>query len=176
MESDVLQIKRVTANWDTHKTYIPSKGEYVLINVDKQFSFGTPPYDYETSTFTMNSKDKPFFIVGDGSHTIEELTQNNNNLSFCAVSDILNHIYSFIEQHSTNDTPQVVSTVKDAKSGSSTQFAKADHIHGIQRGIIETTLGVSDSIDTFHCRRIMTGNKDVTEITNAQVGDIYIKY
>ena len=154
MEIESLQIKRVVANWDTHKNnYIPKNGEYVLIDVE-----GSPRV----------------VVLGDGKTTLGGLVASSSNV-MPSKGDVIGVVTNSIESlnPTTSDTTTNVETVYPS-NGVSKKFARSDHKHGITRQTIESILGTNMDVEgNFNCRKIKIGTGTPN---GGSVGDIYIKY
>ena len=171
MADKKLQLKRVTANWEAHKTYKPEDGEPVFIEVDNSFSIGGNQY---------STKQHPILVIGSDNSTLENLISNmdsNSNgvyLPFSLIKSWVGENLSALSP-STNVTPGNVGVTSSL--GNSTSFAKADHTHKIEKSTIESVLGVNSDTSEFRCRRIRIGSDD-PNVQNVQgeTGDIYIIY
>ena len=152
---DTLQIKRLKSNYtDSVKNTILAEGEPLLVLINISYA-------------PEKIAKAPFFLLGDGTKKIYELIESER--MFANISDIL----SLIPKYPTTK-PIDISTM--AETGSFGQYATADHQHRLTKNIAESALEVHSSLDSFNCRKIKAGTADVTSITDASIGDIYIKY
>ena len=163
MEIETLQIKRVTGSWNTHKTYKPSRGEYVLIDLE-----GTNPNPPKT------------LVLGTGvdGDTLETLITKNS----CIIP--FKYDVVVIDEKINALTPSGTPSDIDGRSslGSGTKFAYSNHKHGLSKSTVESVLNTNgDILESFNCRKIKCGTLDPMKSTNAatiggSVGDIYIRY
>lgn len=149
--SNILQLKRITANYDLHKTTILANGEPIIIETN-----------VDNSTLTT-----PFIVVGDGINTIETLIRDNK--VFIGLANINSVANNLIENggHASDIVPNDIGD--NASVGTSTKYARADHTHTISKDIIVNTLGQDSA------RSITSGTTEPSP-TMGEVGDIYIKY
>ena len=152
---DTLQIKRLKSNYtETIKNTTLAAGEPLLVLIDINYA-------------PEKIAKAPFFLLGDGSKTIYELIESK--MIFANIGDIL----TLIPTHPTS-TPADIDVM--AETGSVEKYATADHQHRLTKTVAESALEVNSSLSSFNCRKIRAGTADVTSITDASIGDIYIKY
>ena len=163
MNIETLQIKRVTGNWDTHKTYKPLKGEYVLVDI--------PNSDIPKTLVLGNSTNG---VDGD---TLDELLSKPD----CVIplKNYVDATKTTLENKITTLKPTSSSTENitsnSASMGEATTFAPSDHTHKITKETVTTVLNADANDFNYHGIRI--GTYDPTEggITG-NAGDIYIRY
>lgn len=152
---DTLQIKRLKSNYtDTIKNTVLAEGEPLLVLIDINYAPG-------------KTTKAPFFLLGDGNKKIYELIESER--IFGNIGDILSLI-----PEQPSGVPTDINNA--AARGSSGQYADADHQHRLTKNVAETALEVNGSLNSFNCRKIRVGTMDATDITGANIGDIYIKY
>ncbi len=165
MDIETLQIKRITANYDKHKTYVPKHGEFVLVDTPKE-------------------KNKKMLLVGDGVRTVDELYIYHNSSSADYVipnMSTINELSSEVSGLKPADglTQPITDGYGDnGKDAQRTKTASLNHTHQLTRVVAEKVLGITeDPTIGFACRRIRMGTLDpLTNDVGGKLGDIYIKY
>lgn len=147
--SKTLQLKRITNNYDTHKSEKLANGEPLIIE--------TP--------IENNSLTPPFIVIGDGDSTIAELVGDGK--VFVALNSLEDFTKTLIQSNAATDNPLEVGS--SSSVGTSSKYAKGDHIHSISKETIVSVLGEDST------RKITAGIADPID-TDGDVGDIYIKY
>lgn len=162
MEIETLQIKRVTGNWGTHKTYEPLKGEYVLIDLG-----GTNPTKPKTLVLGTG-------IEGD---TLDKLLSKPE----CVIpfKNYVDGVKTTLEGQITNLKPESGSpesiTSDSSSMGDADTFAPSNHKHQITKDTVTSVLNAGANDFNYHGIRI--GKDDPTESgITGNAGDIYIRY
>lgn len=154
MDIESLQIKRITGNWNTHKTIKPKKGE--LIFIEKGVITNNPGY----------------IVIGNGINTVEELVNDSSRVVLFKeeISDYITNLYP---STSPNDNPGNISNRFNL--GDSEHFARANHSHMITGELINSVVQSSSTLDNIVLRKVYAGTTDPSP-DKGSVGDIYIKY
>lgn len=178
MNIDTLQIKRVTSNWDTHKSYRPEPGEMVLIaledvdtiGADRTITFGD--VDVNITSKEFGGKLFPIFVFGNKNRdTLEALAKSPQR--FIEEGSLQVRILETLEAYRSGINPNNVDTTYGV--GDSKAFARADHTHGINKKTITDVLKDGN----FEYHGIQIGTADPTDELSGikgSIGDIYIRY
>ena len=150
MEIESLQIKRVIANWNTHQTYSPLKGEYVLIDLGDNKA-GNPP-----KTLVLGT--------GNKEDTLSKLIASKE----CVVPFIVDVDNKISALNPTTD-PTPIGETSDL--GDEGHFAFANHKHKLEKSTLDNVLG-NDEMFGYH--RIAIGT-EVPDNSVGKNGDIFIK-
>lgn len=176
MELETLQIKRVTGNWDKHKTYIPVSGELILIALKDSTGLSAGPTAFSTVDkyiLKFGTENNPITVSGtDEGLTLQQLVEKNNFYVDCG------SVTSMITESIMNqlgDTEPLPFISQDSSHGSSYRIARADHTHGLGKVTVESILGVNNDTSDAHCRKISAGTSTPSP-SQGSIGDIYIKY
>jgi hypothetical protein len=154
MDIESLQIKRITGNWNTHKTIKPKKGEMIFI---------------EKGVIT----NKPGYIVlGNDTNTVEELVNDSSRVVLFK-EEISTYITNLYPNTSPYDHPGNISN--GVNLGDSEHFARANHSHKIDNDTINNIVQSSSTLSSIVLRKVYAGI-DVPSPDKGSVGDIYIKY
>ena len=157
MEIETLQIKRVTGNWDEHKSIKPLKGEYILVDL------------------ADNSRPKTLVLGtstdGVNGHSLEDLILNDEHI-IPFKSDITKLTNTLSGLNPTENTQNISSESND--KGNGTSFAYSNHIHKIEK---KTITDVLKDDNGFEYHGIKIGTDDPNDINlPGNIGDIYIRY
>lgn len=164
MDIESLQIKRITGNWGTNQNYTPKMGELVMIAVNERIQFKVTNAYFPS----INAKTHPFFIMGDGEHTIGELLESDDNKAYLPYHKLAEYLRTL-----SDTTPENIE--KNASSGISDELSRADHTHKITKDTINDVVGSSTTLSEITLRKIYAGT-DEPSPDDGSVGDIYIKY
>lgn len=171
MNIEKLQIKRITSDWGIKQVYKPALGEFVLINVDNNFTIAI----LDGVNTIVNSKTTPFFVVGNGTDNVSTLIQNGKNIYLSHTAE-MGFIGQLIATNSQDDAPAAV-TSDNGAVGSSTKLARADHSHNLTKDTVVSLLSADTDISTLGYRKIMMGTEDPNDAgVTGSIGDIYIRY
>ena len=186
MGLDSLQIKRITNNYEIHKSKVLDNGEPILIEdtVIEELGLGVVP----------------MFVVGDGNSTISKLIEDHK--IFINLNQVENVTEALIDTKIESKTYTAELEDEDAiqpswisgkrgYAGKSQIYSNWDHTHYLPREAIDDSLALNGrddakndsqiatllSLGSFKCRRICAGTQDPnTYNSKAILGDIYIKY
>lgn len=183
MNIETLQIKRVTGNWDKHKTYVPKKGEPVFIDSNVISLYIQSPTIPETLCI-------PVLVFGDGIRTLEAIVEakeyfiDKKSVDDLISDNIANRTY--LHQNEESFRPPWVNGEK-GNAGISEYFANFDHTHYLPKSAIDKALSMESpetnseegkkallALNDFKCRRVRAGTDNPPP--KALTGDIYIKY
>lgn len=172
MNIDTLQLKRVTGNWEKHKSTVPAQGEAVLLNMDEEVTFGRDISG--TGEWVTNTKFYPILVIGDGNTTLENLLHPLSSKMFLSNA----HMRTIIASMTGHDVePQKIEEKATNPEGKMTFAARADHSHILEKSAAEGILKTNEELSQFNCRRISAGTNDpVKGNVGGSVGDIYIQY
>jgi hypothetical protein len=156
MDIESLQIKRITGNWDTHKTRLkPEDGEMIFI---------------EKGVITTDSPG--YIVIGNGTKTVEELVNDSSRVVLFK-EEVSTYITNLYPNTSTQDNPGNISN--NVSLGDSKHFARANHSHKIDNRTINDIVQSSSTLDDIVLRKVYAGT-DIPSPDKGSVGDIYIKY
>lgn len=189
-----LQIKRITGNWDTNKTYKPAPGEIVEIALEDTTE-GVEVSDGFLSTtrlyqWCLGTDSRPITVIGTtGDTTVLDLVTEGIFYipAGCCVgiSDYSIHKSVPTDGDLPRDITYTTTDIKGNDNKDTIKFALADHTHNLEKTMIYKIMKIPHStnqgadgadLSALACRRIsMSYNKPSKNSEYAQVGDIHIK-
>ena len=174
MNIETLQIKRVTGNWDTHKSYAPEPGEPVLIALTDSKGFNVVVNTMDNGVTLIEAGgtlNNPLLVIGT-SEAKDLQTLIDQRQFYVDIGTIGSMIRgSIAECVETTSPPRDISNV--SAIGELNTLSRADHTHKITKDTVTTVL--KDTND-FAYHGIKFSKNAPTKDTPGNIGDIIIVY